>query len=123
MSDWNRHDLDAFISSEDVHISPLRSDGVTHGTPTRIWAVVVGNNLYVRPASGPTSRWYIAAIKQGAGRISVAGHTHNVTFHQASADVLDAIDSAYQASFDDTSSVTHMIGAGPRSASVRVTKV
>ena len=64
----------------DLHISPFRDDGKTYGTPTWIWSVVVDDALYVRGYSGQSSRWYQAALRQKAGRITVAGITKDVTF-------------------------------------------
>ncbi|MBV8228112.1 MAG: DUF2255 family protein [Verrucomicrobia bacterium] len=37
---------------DDLHISPLREDGVTYGTPTWIWSVAVEGALYVRAYNG-----------------------------------------------------------------------
>ena len=53
---------------------------MTYGTPTWIWSVVVGVALYVRGYNGQDSRWYQAAVRQGAGRITAAGITKEVTF-------------------------------------------
>jgi len=59
--------------TDDLHISPLREDGKTYGTPTWIWFVVVDGALYVRSHNGKSARWYKAALKQKAGRITAAG--------------------------------------------------
>jgi len=67
-----------------VHISPFREDGVTYGTPTWIWSVVV-DGLYVRGDNGQQSRWYQAAIHQKAGRIGAAGMTKEVVFEPVAA--------------------------------------
>lgn len=39
---WAPNELQKIAASDDLHISPLRDDGVTYGTPTRIWSVVGG---------------------------------------------------------------------------------
>jgi hypothetical protein len=52
---------------------------VTYGTPTWIWCVAVDGELYARAYNGPKSRWYQAAVRQGAGRIIAAGMTKEVT--------------------------------------------
>jgi hypothetical protein len=67
-------------SKDDLHIAPFREDGVTCGTLTWIWSVVVGDMLYVRAYNGQNSRWYQAAVRQKAGRINAAGMRKEVTF-------------------------------------------
>jgi hypothetical protein len=42
--------------------------------------VVVDDDLYVRAYNGKSSRWYQAALRQKAGRISAAGMTREVAF-------------------------------------------
>jgi len=120
---WTSADLTSFRETSDVHIAPLRADGTTYGTPTRIWAVVVDNAVYVRPASGPTSSCYAAAIAQGAGQIAVAGTTFDVTFEAGDTDTYDVIDAAYAKKYDtDPTSASVMVGPGPRSSTVKVTR-
>ena len=58
MSAWSRDELQRIAGADDLHIAPFRIDGVTYGTPTWIWSVVVGDALYVRAYNGPNSRWY-----------------------------------------------------------------
>lgn len=117
---WSDDDLRTFADTDDLYVSPFREDGKTLGTPTRIWSVVVGHDLYIRPAHGPTSRWYVAATTQGSGRVRVAGVEHDVHFEPADEQVLDAVDAAYADTYDDTSSVEVMVGPGPRSTTLRV---
>ena len=78
MSTWTKDELKRIADTDDLHISPFREDGVTYGTPTWIWSVVVRDELYVRPYNGGASRWYKAAMAQNAGRITAAGMTKDV---------------------------------------------
>ena len=39
--DWPKKELRQIAESDDLHIAPFREDGVTYGTPTWIWSVVV----------------------------------------------------------------------------------
>jgi len=48
MSAWAENDLRKISEADDLHISPLRDDGKTYGTPTWIWNVAVDGELYVR---------------------------------------------------------------------------
>jgi hypothetical protein len=45
---WSKDVLNKIVDADDLHISPLRDDGVTYGTPTWIWSVAVDDALYVR---------------------------------------------------------------------------
>ena len=80
MIPWSKDELRRIAEADDLHISPLRENGVTYGTPTWIWFVVVDDALYVRGYNGQKSRWYQAAVRQRAGRIIAAGMTKEVTF-------------------------------------------
>jgi hypothetical protein len=48
MATWSNDELHKIAETDDLHISPFRKDGVTYGTPTWIWSVVVDDALYVR---------------------------------------------------------------------------
>ena len=85
MSAWSKEELNKIAGSDDLHISPFRDDGTTYGTPTWIWSVVVGGDLYVRAYNGQNSRWYQAALRQKAGRITAAGITKEVSFEPVEA--------------------------------------
>jgi hypothetical protein len=85
--------------ADDLHISPLREDGKTYGTPTWIWSVAVGDTLYVRPYNGKDSRWYQAALREKAGRIAAAGMTKEVLFEPADGAANDLIDDAYRTKY------------------------
>jgi hypothetical protein len=80
MSTWPTEELRKIAEIDDLHISPFREDGRTYGTPTWIWSVMVDDALYVRGYNGQKSRWYQAAVRQKAGRITAAGMTKEVTF-------------------------------------------
>lgn len=120
MSAWTKDELRKIAETDDLHISPLREDGKTHGTPTWIWSVVVDDALYVRAYNGPKSRWYQAAIRQKAGRITAAGITKEVTFEPVEGPINDRIDDAYRAKYKDSPYLRPMIGARARSATVRI---
>jgi hypothetical protein len=122
MTTFAPEDLRRIADTDDLHIAPFRPDGVTPGTLTWIWAVVVDDELYVRAYNGTQSRWYQAAINQHAGQITAAGRSFDVTFDTAAADgdLAAAIDAAYRAKYDPSPYVTHMIGAGSRQATIRI---
>jgi hypothetical protein len=121
MSAWTRDELKRISDTDDLHISPLREDGVTYGTPTWIWSVVVGDELYVRPYNGGASRWYKAAMTQNAGRITAAGMTKDVSFDPAEGPVNDRIDDAYRTKYKGSPYFQAMIGTRTRTLSVKIT--
>jgi hypothetical protein len=120
MSAWQKQELAKIAATDDLHISPLREDGKTYGTPTWIWSVVVDDELYVRAYNGQNSRWYQAALRQRAGRITAAGMTIDVTFEPVEGSVNDRIDDAYRAKYKSSPYLAPMIGSRARAATVRV---
>ena len=120
MSSWRKDELKKITDTDDLHISPFREDGMTYGTPTWIWSVVVDDALYVRTYSGPSSRWYKAAIQQKRGRITAAGITKDVTFERVDDSISDRIDDAYRAKYKTSPYLPPMIGERSRSATVKI---
>jgi hypothetical protein len=113
-------ELKRIDEADDLHIAPFREDGTTYGTPTWIWAIVVGGDLYVRDYNGQNSRWYGAAKRQKAGRIIAAGMTKEVTFEPVEGMINDQIDDAYQAKYKGSPYLSPMIGVRARAATVKV---
>jgi hypothetical protein len=120
MPDWDKDELEKVAGADDLHISPFREDGVTYGTPTWIWSVVVDHAPYVRAYNGQSSRWYQAAMRQKAGRITVAGITREVRFEGVDGPLNDRVDEAYRAKYKSSPYLEPMIGARARSATVKI---
>jgi hypothetical protein len=120
MATWSNDELSKIAKTDDLHISPFCEDGVTYGTPTWIWSVVVDNSLYVRGYNGQSSRWYQAAVRQKVGRIAAAGMTKEVTFEPIDGSNDDRIDDAYQAKYHDSPYLNPTIGTQARAATVKV---
>ena len=120
MGSWSKDELRRIAEADDLHISPFREDGVTYGTPTWIWSVAVDDALYVRAYNGQNSRWYQAAVRQKAGRITAAGMTKEVTFEPVDGPINDGIDAAYRAKYRESPYLAPMIGASARSATVKI---
>ena len=120
MTTWAKDELGKIAESDDLHISPFREDGVTYGTPTWIWSVVVGDTLYVRAYNGQSSRWYKAAKEQKAGRITAAGITREVSFEPVDGGINDSIDDAYRTKYKSSPYLKPMISARARAATVMI---
>jgi hypothetical protein len=108
------------VESDDLHIAPFREDGITYGTPTWIWSVVVDGELYVRAYNGRDSRWYKSAMRERAGRIMAAGIISDVHFDPVDGTINGRIDDAYRAKYRGSPYLNAMIAQRAREATVRI---
>lgn len=120
MTPWPKAELRKIAEADDLHIAPFRDDGKTYGTPTWIWSVAVDDALYVRAYNGQKSRWYQAAVRQRAGRITTAGMTLEVAFEPVGEAMNERIDEAYRAKYKGSPYLDPIIGKRARSATVRI---
>jgi hypothetical protein len=120
MSQWTKQELQKIAETDDLHISPFREDGKTYGTPTWIWSVIVDEALYARAYNGQDSRWFQAALKQKAGRITAAGITREVSFEVSSGPINNQIDDAYRAKYSRSPYLTPMVSEHARAANVKI---
>jgi hypothetical protein len=120
MPSWPEDELRRIAGADDLHVAPFREDGVTYGTPTWIWSVTVDGGLYVRAYNGQESRWYQAALRQKAGRITAAGMTREVAFEPVEVLVDDRIDDAYRAKYGGSPYLGAMISRRAHSATMRI---
>lgn len=123
MTAWSTEQLNTIEAHESFYVSPYREDGITPGTPTETWALVIDGKVYVRAANGKDSRWYQAAITQKAGQVRVAGVSYDVVFEDAGTDDEALIDSAYEVKYGnatDAFAIPIMQGEVPKAAAVRV---
>lgn len=122
MASWNPDTIERIAATDDLHIAPYHPDGVTTGTLTWIWSVVVDGRLFVRSYSGVNGRWYRAAIAQRAGRITAAGGEFEVEFAPVDdAELGDQIDAAYRAKYATSPYLPPMVAASAKAATVEVT--
>jgi hypothetical protein len=117
---WSKEEIARITPADDLHVAPLREDGKTYGTSTWIWSVVVDGALYLRAYNGTGSRWYQAALRQRAGKISVAGITTDVTFAPVEGALLDRIDEAYRLKYRNDRYLESMIGTRARNATMEI---
>jgi hypothetical protein len=113
--------LEKIALSDDLHISPFRDDGITYGTPTFIWSVVVDGGLYVRGYNGTKSRWFQAALRQRSGRIKTADMVVDVTFEPVEGSMNTRIDEVYRTKYGASPYVAAMTSDRPRAATLRIT--
>ena len=99
MAAWTEAELDKIGNTEELEIAPRRSDGRLR-KPTTIWAVRVGDDLYVRSFNGRSGVWYRAVQARHEGRIWAGGVEKEVTFVAVSdAGLNDRVDEAYRAKY------------------------
>jgi hypothetical protein len=122
MPSWSQEDLRRIGDTDDFHIFPYREDGQTPGTPTWIWSVLVGDDVYVRAYNGTASRWYRAAMSQHGGWVRAAGRQWEVGFESVDGEIQDDIDAAYRAKYTNSPYLAPMIGSRARAATVRVVR-
>lgn len=121
MSDWTADQLAAFTDGDDLHVSPFREDGVTPGSPTWIWSVVVDGALYVRAYNGTGSRWFGAARTQGAGAVTVGGTVYPATYGTAGPFPDAAITAEYERKYAGSPYLHGIIGPRQVAATTRIT--
>ncbi len=100
MTSWTRHDLERIGAAEELQLASFKEDG-TLRKPVTIWAVRVGDDLYVRAYRGREGAWFRHIQLRPEGRISAGGVTKDVTFVDGSSDeaLNNKIDAAYQSKY------------------------
>ncbi len=95
MATWNPTQLGQIAGAREIEISPLREDG-SLTKPVTIWAVQVGEELYVRSVRGARGGWYKAVEQRHEGRIEAGDIAVDVAFEEAPHHLDEEIDAAYK---------------------------
>jgi hypothetical protein len=104
MSAWTEDELRRIDAAQELEIAPVRRNGDLR-TPTPIWAVRAGDEIYVRAAYGPGTGWHRVARASGEGRIHAGGVEKDVTIEDVEETVYDAVDAAYRVKYGRYSSI------------------
>ncbi|WP_040168083.1 DUF2255 family protein [Microbacterium gorillae] len=101
MAFWEQDTLAALDGGDEIDITPRRTDG-TLRAPVIIWAVRLGDGLYVRSARGPEGGWYRHVLASGEAVVAARGAGADVTVeHLPAGDARHAeLDAAYHAKYD-----------------------
>jgi len=99
MSAWKSDQLDRIGRADEVGVASRRPDGTLRGFVT-IWAVRVGDAIYIRSAHGFDNPWFQRALHSGQGRIRTAGLEQDVSFEAPGPDVANDVTAAYHAKYD-----------------------
>lgn len=121
MTTWTREELEKIGAVEELRIASLRRDD-THSKPVTIWAVRVGDELFVRSVNGRTSGWFRGAQVRQEGHIRAGGIEKEVIFTDADPMLNDPIDAAYRAKYRryQASIVDSIVSPEARSATIRL---
>src|ERR1700753_156800 len=93
---WNPAELGTIATTSEVEISSLREDGALT-KPVTIWAVRLGEEIYVRSVRGDSGGCYKAAERRNEGRIEAGELGVDVAFEDAPHHLDEEIDAAYKA--------------------------
>ena len=95
MTTWTSDELTKIGTAEELEIASLRRDD-TLRKPVTIWAVRVGDDLYVRSVNGRGAGWFRGTQVRHAGRIWAGGVEKDVSFvEETDPGLNDQIDAAY----------------------------
>jgi hypothetical protein len=95
---WNPTQLERIGAAREIEISALREDGALT-KPVTIWAVRVGDDLYVRSVRGGAGGWYKAAEQRHEGRIEADTAAVDVAFEDLPHHLDEEIDEAYKVKY------------------------
>ena len=123
MTSWTKNDLERIGAADELHLATFKQDG-TQRKPVILWAVRVGEALYVRAYRGREGAWFRQTQRRPEGRISAGGVTKNVTLVDASSDAAlnHEIDAAYQSKYQRYSAtyVDPMIAPQARATTLKL---
>jgi hypothetical protein len=121
MTTWTSDQLNQIGAAEELQISSLRRDG-TMRKPVTIWAVRVGDDLYVRSVNGPSAGWFRGVQVRHEGRIRAGSVDQDVSFLIADPGFNDQIDAAYRTRYRRYAAriVDSIVTAEARSATIKL---
>ena len=96
MAKWTEQELDAIAEAQELEISSRRRDG-SLSPRIPIWAVRVGDDIYVRSVKGPEGTWYRNTRKRPTGHVWAGRVEHDVHFEDVAGQLAQEIDDAYKA--------------------------
>jgi len=120
---WSENELAAVDTRDEVRISSLRGDG-TLSSSRIIWAVRLGEDVYVRSVNGRAAAWFRGTRARHEGRIQVGGLSKDVTFIDIDEadEIEELIDKAYASKYRNyaRSIIDHINSPEARAATIRL---
>jgi hypothetical protein len=99
MSAWTADELARIGRADELHVASRRPDGSLRPFVT-IWAVRLGDELYVRSAYGSKNPWFVRALESRDGRVRAGGVERDVAFEASGRELDAALHAAYHAKYD-----------------------
>lgn len=96
---WTNDELGTIGTVDEVRVSSRRPDESMRPGIT-IWAVRVGDAIYIRSAYGATNPWFRRALASGRGHFSASGVEKDVSFVVPPAALAADIDAEYHRKYD-----------------------
>jgi hypothetical protein len=115
---WSNIELHKIAEADDLHISPFREHGMTHGTSTWIWSVAVDDALYVRAYNRQDSRLVPGRGAPESGAHRCRRRDEGSYLRARPRTVNDGIDQAYRAKYCGSPYLRPMIS--PHASLVKV---
>lgn len=94
MSDWTAEELAAITAAEEVEVTPADADGAPQQSVV-MWAVTVGNDVFVRSVRGRRARWWRRATATARGTFTAGSVTRDVAFEPVGDEQNQAVTDAY----------------------------
>lgn len=99
MNTWTIDELEKIGKADELRIATLRRDG-TLRKQVIIWAVRLGDDLYVRCVNGREGAWFRGLLTRHEGQIQAGGVVKDVTFGEETDPALnDQIDDVYRGKY------------------------
>ncbi len=122
MTSWTADELQRLGEAQELRIAGRREDGSLR-EPVIIWAVRLGDDVYVRSVRGPQGGWFKGVLVRREGRVESGGVERDVAFEDVpgSDPVHEDIDAAYAAKYSfGSSSVRAITSDTARATTLRV---
>lgn len=118
---WSASDAAAITGPQEVHLRTQRRDGSLR-SPRIIWIVGDGDRVFIRSTNGRGADWFRWAIATGTGRLEARGAEFDVRFEELTDEAaLRRVDEGYRAKYSSYASIVdHLVGAGPREATLEL---
>jgi hypothetical protein len=122
MAGWTGDELARIENDDELKIASYRKDGTLR--PYRIiWAVQVGQDLYVRSVNGRDATWFRGTRTRHEGRVQAGGVEKDATFVDIDdPDLNEQIDAAYRTKYRRyaKSIIDHITSPQARAATLRL---
>ena len=117
---WTTEELDRIGAAAEIRIAGRRPDGSLR-SPRIVWAVRLGDRLYVRSVNGPGAAWYRGVRARMEGHVEAGGVTKDVTVVDADPTLGPAVDVAYRAKYHfSPSAVGHITSPEAQSTTIEL---